>query len=132
MPTIRSLKQPGRSIRIKGSALIWIESYISERYQFVHINEKSFTHVPHSRVPQGSVLGPILFFLYMFPFGYIIRSNSIHFHGYADDTHLSLKPRETNELTKVQAYIKDMTKKRADLSFEAPYDGSAKSSFLFC
>lgn len=74
---------------IKGIALQWFKSYLSERTQAVNINgnRSNFVNLRHG-VPQGSVLGPLLFLLYSAPVGDIIAQHGLLHHCYADDTQI--------------------------------------------
>ncbi len=80
------LKRLEKRCGIKGIALKFIKSYLSERKQKVVIGDKeSNTKDVKYGVPQGSVLGPILFQIYMAPIGDLITDLGLEYHIYADD-----------------------------------------------
>ena len=76
---------------VTGTALAWLQGYISSRSQFVKLGRHSSAAMScTSGVPQGFVLGPILFVVYTSPIGDLIRSFGIHSHQFADDTQVHL------------------------------------------
>ena len=79
---------------LSGFVISWIQSYLFSRSSFVKIDSSSspITTIL-TGVPQGSVLGPLLFVLFISPIANVMNpgqacNNLVSFHQYADDTQL--------------------------------------------
>ena len=79
------------AVGIEGAALNWIRSFLSDRtQQVVYGDERSATSVVLYGVPQGTVLGPLLFVLYTAQLFNVIAQHGVDVHQYADDIQLYL------------------------------------------
>ena len=78
-----------RSYLIVGGALSWLASFLDARSQMVDFGGclSAPTKLRHG-VPQGTVLGPLLFVLYAADVIEIATSLGVRVHSYADDTQL--------------------------------------------
>ena len=71
---------------IKGNFLLWVKSYLSGRKQRVVINGKESTVLDlKAGVPQGSILGPLFFLIFI---NYIVNDIGCRIKLFADDTSL--------------------------------------------
>ena len=82
---------------VTGVALGWLMSYLKDRSQAVEIgvplsggSRSEYTKI-QSGIPQGSVLGLILFIIYTVPIGDICRKHHVAFHLYTQ-IYLSFRP----------------------------------------
>ena len=99
------------SFGVRGSALIWVNSFIRNLTQMVVFNGQ------HSAldcgVPQGTVLGPIRFLLYTVVVTAIAERHTLRPHSYADDTQLyaNFKPASNNEWSaRIALCVKEVEK----------------------
>jgi len=75
---------------LSGTSINWLSSYLSGRSQLVKLDKSSSSASLPCKfgVPQGSVLGPLLFTIYVSPIASLLSSLGVNQHQYADDTQL--------------------------------------------
>ena len=86
-------------VYIRGTILKWFESYLTDRKQYVFYNGvSSDMKTVTCGVPQGSVLGPLLFLIYINDLPNI--SDKLQFFLFADDTNIYYESKDRKILEK--------------------------------
>jgi len=91
---------------IRGHVLNWFKSYLLNRKQFTHVNGISSTNLETKcGVPQGSVLGPLLFLIYINDISLATRLGRISL--FADDTNIFIVASDLTTLFSLANLIAD-------------------------
>ncbi|KAI2646130.1 hypothetical protein H4Q32_024583 [Labeo rohita] len=100
------------SLGITGIPLRWFESYLTGRsFRVAWGGEVSKAHHLVTGVPQGSVLGPLLFSIYTTSLGPIIQAHGFSYHCYADDKqlYLSFQPDDPTVAARISGCLADIS-----------------------
>ena len=92
---------------LSGLVLEWFKSYLTDRcFKVIIGKETSEIGKMKTGVPQGSVLGPILFTIYTAELSYLLKDLDVSFHSYADDTQIYFKVSDANlDLVKIKSVV---------------------------
>ena len=82
---------------LSGVVFNWFKSYLTDRcFKVIIGKETSEIGNQTTGVPQGSVLGPMLFTIYTAELSYLLEDLNVSFHSYADDTQIYFKVSDPN------------------------------------
>ncbi len=97
---------------ISGTAHLWFDSYRSDRsFNISWRGEVSKSQHLTTGMPQGSVLRPLLFSVYMASLGSVIQKHGFSYHCYAEDTqlYLSFHPDDLTIAARISACLTDIS-----------------------
>ena len=104
-------------VGVSDQVLSWLKSYLCNRTQHILINSSTSDPVKlQAGVPQGSVLGPLLYLVYTLPLHRIFEDHNVSYHSFADDTQIYARfspncPRgRTKCLQKLETCIDEVTR----------------------
>jgi len=97
---------------INGITLEWLLLFFIDRNQYIAIGSSRSTPVAClSGVPQGSVLYPLLFALYISPVDKVVSAHRLHLHQNADNTqqNMAVRPADNSPLEAASQCVSDVS-----------------------
>ena len=103
-------------VGVREEALAFLKSYLQNRFQRVNIDGMMSDAVPlQYGVPQGSLLGPVLFTIYTSSLASILDAHGVKYHFYADDTQFYIQIENVGDVKeKMVALISDIRRWMSD------------------
>ena len=103
-------------VGVRGEALAFLKSYLLNRFQRVNIDGVMSDPVPlQYGVPQGSLLGPVLFTIYTSSLASLLAAHGVKYHFYADDTQFYIQIEDVLEVKeRMVALISDIRRWMSD------------------
>ena len=95
------------SLNFSNNSMKIVLSYLTNRKQYAQVNDKQSTRLPiYFGVPQGSIMGPLLFNIYVAKLSTCIESDSIQ---YADDTNIYKSSSKANTIPTIRTLENDIS-----------------------
>ena len=118
---------------IKGKALEWLESYLTDRKQMVFINQAtSSSRMVKCGFPQGATLAGLLYIMSNVPLAKVVEKHPVDHKGFADDNGFYIafvRKNENEALTSLQSCINDSKDWFACINFKVN-DGKTQLMFF--